>query len=119
MALVALAMGASAAAWPYALRQMARNVVKISPLLITSGQPSAEALAGLRAHGFDAVIYLAPPTDQINLRASSMFLYRTIALKDDRRAAYATLAGVWSPHGPWRRLIESQLQKHGIAIEIF
>ena len=146
-------------------------MVEISSRLVTSGQPSAEALAGLKAEGFDAVIYLAlpnvpdavrdeqlivtrqgltfinipvrfdNPTEadyeifaavlgglgkrrvlvhcQINLRASSMvFLYRTIVLKDDPRAAYATLAGVWSPDGPWRRLIESQLQKHNIAFEI-
>ncbi len=169
--LVALAIGAPAAAWPQASRLVAPNVVEISPRLVTSGQPSAEALAGLKAQDFDAVIYLAPPTVadavrdeqlivtrqgltfinipirfdnpteadyetfaavlgglgkrrvlvhcQINLRASSMvFLYRTIALKDDPRAAYATLAGVWSPDGPWRRLIESQLQKHNIAFEI-
>jgi protein tyrosine phosphatase (PTP) superfamily phosphohydrolase (DUF442 family) len=171
MLLVALAIGAPAVAWPQAARLVAPNVVEISPRLVTSGQPSAEALAGLKAQGFDAVIYLAPPTVadavrdeqlivtrqgltfinipirfdnpteadyetfaavlgglgkrrvlvhcQINLRASSMvFLYRTIVLKDDPRAAYATLTGVWSPDGPWRRLIESQLQKHNIAFEM-
>lgn len=34
------------------------NLVEITPRLITSGQPSAEALAGLGAQGFEAVIYL-------------------------------------------------------------
>jgi protein tyrosine phosphatase (PTP) superfamily phosphohydrolase (DUF442 family) len=38
------------------------NRVEITPRLVTSGQPSAEALAGLAATGFEAVIYLAPPT---------------------------------------------------------
>ena len=38
----------------------APNVVVIEPNLVTSGQPSAAALAGLRAEGFEAVIYLAP-----------------------------------------------------------
>jgi len=38
----------------------APNVVVIEPNLITSGQPSATALAGLKAEGFEAVIYLAP-----------------------------------------------------------
>ena len=38
------------------------NRVDITPRLVTSGQPSAEALAGLAAQGFEAVIYLAPPT---------------------------------------------------------
>lgn len=40
----------------------APNVVVISPRLVTSGQPGAAALAQLGAQGFDAVIYLAPPT---------------------------------------------------------
>jgi protein tyrosine phosphatase (PTP) superfamily phosphohydrolase (DUF442 family) len=40
----------------------APNIVEISPRLATSGQPTAEALADLRAQGFDAVVYLAPPT---------------------------------------------------------
>jgi protein tyrosine phosphatase (PTP) superfamily phosphohydrolase (DUF442 family) len=40
----------------------APNVVEISPKLTTSGQPTREALAGLAAQGFEAVIYLAPPT---------------------------------------------------------
>jgi len=40
----------------------APNVVVISPTLVTSGQPTAAALAQLAADGFDAVIYLAPPT---------------------------------------------------------
>ncbi len=37
------------------------NLVKISPTLTTSGQPSPEALAGLAAQGFEAVVYVAPP----------------------------------------------------------
>ena len=133
---------------------LAPNRVDINPRLVTSGQPSAEALASLRAQGFDAVIYLAPPTVsdavrdealivakqgltfvnipikfdapteqdfeaftsvlsalssrkvlvhcQINLRASSMvFLHRAITAKEDARAAYETVAMVWSPDGAW------------------
>jgi protein tyrosine phosphatase (PTP) superfamily phosphohydrolase (DUF442 family) len=38
------------------------NRVDITPRLVTSGQPSAETLAGLAGQGFEAVIYLAPPT---------------------------------------------------------
>lgn len=38
----------------------APNVVAISPLLVTSGQPSATSLKNLSALGFSAVIYLAP-----------------------------------------------------------
>jgi protein tyrosine phosphatase (PTP) superfamily phosphohydrolase (DUF442 family) len=40
----------------------APNVVEISTEWVTSGQPSADALANLKALGFDSVIYLAPPT---------------------------------------------------------
>jgi len=40
----------------------APNVVAISPLLVTSGQPTAESLATLKEQGFEAEIYLAPPT---------------------------------------------------------
>jgi protein tyrosine phosphatase (PTP) superfamily phosphohydrolase (DUF442 family) len=38
----------------------APNVVRISDRIVTSGQPSANALARLGAEGFQAVIYLAP-----------------------------------------------------------
>lgn len=40
----------------------APNVVVIAERLVTSGQPRAEALAGLAAQGYGAVVYLAPPT---------------------------------------------------------
>ena len=38
----------------------APNVVSIDARLVTSGQPSAQALGELGAEGFEAVIYLAP-----------------------------------------------------------
>ena len=40
----------------------APNVVAISEKLVTSGQPTPESLANLSKHGFQAVIYLAPPS---------------------------------------------------------
>ncbi|WP_332851669.1 protein tyrosine phosphatase family protein [Duganella sp. S19_KUP01_CR8] len=148
----------------------APNVVAISPQLVTSGQPSAEALAGLAAQGFGAVIYLAPltvpdaiageaeivrkqglefinipirfgnPTEadfqsfvaamrrlgdrkvlvhcQVNMRASSMtFLYRAIVLHEKPELAYESVARVWSPEGPWKSLLVSQLRKAGIQFE--
>jgi protein tyrosine phosphatase (PTP) superfamily phosphohydrolase (DUF442 family) len=55
---------------------------------------------------------------QVNLRASSMvFLYRTIIEKQDPAAAYEAVARVWTPEGPWKSLIATQLRKHGIAFE--
>jgi hypothetical protein len=56
---------------------------------------------------------------QVNLRASSMvFLYRTIVLKEEPRVAYQAVSGVWSPEGPWRRLIEAELRKHKVAFDL-
>ncbi len=40
----------------------APNPVQISPSLITSGQPSPQAISGLGALGVQAVVYLAPST---------------------------------------------------------
>jgi protein tyrosine phosphatase (PTP) superfamily phosphohydrolase (DUF442 family) len=59
--LVILAIAtASAVAQPAA--EPPPNVVPISEFIVTSGQPSAAWLAELKARGFAAVIYLAPPT---------------------------------------------------------
>jgi protein tyrosine phosphatase (PTP) superfamily phosphohydrolase (DUF442 family) len=57
---------------------------------------------------------------QINLRASVMvFLYRAAILKEEPGVAYEAVSGVWSPDGPWRRLIKDQLAKHKVAFEPF
>ncbi|MBI5275911.1 MAG: protein tyrosine phosphatase family protein [Burkholderiales bacterium] len=57
-----LVMGA-AALLPLAAHAQALdapNVIPISPLLVTSGQPPEQALKRLSAYGFQAVVYLAP-----------------------------------------------------------
>ncbi|RVT47439.1 protein tyrosine phosphatase family protein [Rubrivivax albus] len=55
---------------------------------------------------------------QVNMRASSMvFLYRTITGGQDPGNAYESVSKVWSPHGPWRSLLQTQLKKHGINFE--
>jgi protein tyrosine phosphatase (PTP) superfamily phosphohydrolase (DUF442 family) len=56
LAVCAAALGAAGTA------SGAPNRVEISPRLVTSGQPTAQALAELGAQGYGAVIYLAPPT---------------------------------------------------------
>jgi hypothetical protein len=54
----------------------------------------------------------------LNMRASSMvFLYRAIHLKQDPRRAYDSVTRIWVPHGPWKRLIETQLAKNGIPFD--
>lgn len=55
------ALSAAAPGQPVASIQ-APNVVPISDDLVTAGQPTAESLGGLSKLGFQAVIYLAPPT---------------------------------------------------------
>ena len=158
----------SQSAWAATLE--APNVVPISSTIVTSGQPSAAALAQLSLDGFGAVIYLAPPTVsdavpgeaevvrrqgmefinipipfgkpteadfeafvkamnrlkdlkvlvhcQVNMRASSMtFLYRVVALHEQPDKAYEAVAKVWSPEGPWKALLVTELRKAGIAFE--
>ena len=169
--LVAAACAASLALPCAAQSPAAPNVVAITPRLVTSGQPTAAGLAQLRAQGFEAVVYLAPPTVsdavkeegvilarqgityvnipvrfdnpteadfqqfaailralgerkvlvhcQVNMRASSfVFLYRTTVLREDARHAYQSVSQVWTPHGPWRALIEEQLRKAGLEFEL-
>ena len=55
---------------------------------------------------------------QVNMRASSMvFLYRVIVGRENPDRAYEAVARVWSPSGPWKDLIVTQLRKAGIAFE--
>lgn len=150
----------------------APNVVVIGPNLVTSGQPTVQALAGLSKQGFEAGIYLAPssvsdaiknepelvnsqglefihvpipfgaPTEahfeavsaalqrlrdqkvlvhcQVNMRASTMvFLHRVIEEKESPAMAWESVTRVWSPEGPWKRLVLAQLSKHGIKFDPF
>ena len=161
------APGARAQPWP----DPPPNLVQATPRIFTSGQPSAKSLQGLKAQGFEAVVYLAPPTVsdavrdesrivggqglvfvnipivfdnpterdfetfaavmkslgerkvlvhcQVNLRASSVvFLYRTIVGRENPDEAWKAVEKIWTPRGPWKRLIEEQLKKHGVAFEI-
>jgi protein tyrosine phosphatase (PTP) superfamily phosphohydrolase (DUF442 family) len=55
---------------------------------------------------------------QVNMRASSLtFLYRVIVGRENPELAYESVARIWSPEGPWKRLIVSELRKAGIAFE--
>ena len=67
---------ASSAAWAQLKPGAAPNIVEISPRLVTAGQPTAEALAELRAQGFDAVVYLAPPTVSDAVRDEAVIVGR-------------------------------------------
>jgi protein tyrosine phosphatase (PTP) superfamily phosphohydrolase (DUF442 family) len=52
------------------------NLVVIDSKLTTAGQPSAQWLATLRDQGFEAVIYLAPPTAMDAVRDESLIVAR-------------------------------------------
>jgi protein tyrosine phosphatase (PTP) superfamily phosphohydrolase (DUF442 family) len=52
---------------------------------------------------------------EANMRASTLvFLHRVIRLKEPPATAYEAVAQVWSPRGPWRRLVVEQLAKNQI-----
>jgi len=74
--LAALFLTASSGALGQASRLDAPNVVEISSTLVTSGQPSAAALGTLKARGFEAVIYLAPPTVHDAVRDEQLIVTR-------------------------------------------
>lgn len=164
---VAAATATASQPWPHS----PPNYVQATPRIYTSGQPPAQSLEGLKAQGFEAVVYLAPPTVpdavpdearivggqglvfvnipivfdnpterdfetfaavmkalgsrkvlvhcQVNLRASSLvFLYRTIVGRESPDVAWKEVEKIWTPRGPWKRLIEEQLRRHGVAFEI-
>jgi protein tyrosine phosphatase (PTP) superfamily phosphohydrolase (DUF442 family) len=55
---------------------------------------------------------------QVNMRASTFaFLYRVIGLKEQPEQAYEAVSRVWTPSGPWKRLMVAQLQKAGIKFD--
>ena len=73
---LALAVSAIPGAFAQTPRLVAPNVVEASSQLVTSGQPSSDALAGLKALGFDAVIYLAPPNVADAVRDEQLIVTR-------------------------------------------
>ncbi len=73
---VALAGCGASAATPDTPALSAPNVVAITQRLITSGQPPAQTLAALGSQGFQAVIYLAPPTVHDAVRDEAVIVGR-------------------------------------------
>jgi protein tyrosine phosphatase (PTP) superfamily phosphohydrolase (DUF442 family) len=95
----------------------APNAVEISPRLVTSGQPSAEALAGLGAQGFEAVIYLAPPTvsdavrDEAVIVGRQGLVFANVPVKFDSPTAkdFETFAAVLSALAGRKVLVHCQV----------
>ncbi|MFO1309432.1 MAG: protein tyrosine phosphatase family protein [Burkholderiales bacterium] len=105
-------------------RLVAPNVVDVSPSLVTSGQPTADALADLKALGFDAVIYLAPPTvsdavrDEplIVARQGLVFVNIPIRFDDPSDADVDTFAAVLRALGPRKVLVHCQVNFRASAL---
>jgi protein tyrosine phosphatase (PTP) superfamily phosphohydrolase (DUF442 family) len=99
------------------LRLAAPNVVEISPRLVTSGQPTAEALTGLKAQGFEAVIYLAPPTvpdavldeQLIVTRQGLVFINIPIRFDNPTEADFEKFASVLGELGSHKVLVHCQI----------
>ena len=57
---------------------------------------------------------------QVNMRASTMvFLYRVIVAKESPTLAYGSVTKVWSPQGPWLKLVKGLLAKYKVDFEPF
>ena len=95
----------------------APNVVEITPRLVTSGQPSVKGLETLRARGFDAVIYLAPPTVSDAVRDEALIVGRQglvfvdIPIRFDAPTErdYETFAAILAALGPRKILVHCQV----------
>jgi len=98
-------------------RLSAPNLVEISPALVTSGQPSAEALGTLESRGFEAVIYLAPLTVHDAVRDEPLIVTRqgltfvNIPINFDQPtdADFETFAGVLQGLGKRKTLVHCQV----------
>ncbi len=57
---------------------------------------------------------------QVNMRASVFsFLYRVINEGAVPEEAWAAVSRVWTPSGPWKRLVQELLAEHGIIFDPF
>jgi len=107
-----LALGAHAQA-----QLAAPNAVEISPRLTTSGQPSATALASLASQGYQAVIYLAPPTVGDAVRDEALIVGRqglaffNLPVRFDRpgEADFEAFSGVLSALAGRKVLVHCQV----------
>ena len=93
------------------------NEVEISPRLVTSGQPNAEALGKLKAQGFQAVIYLAPPSVPDAVRDEQLIVTRQgitfvnipVRFDDPTEADFETFAAVLGALGDRKVLVHCQV----------
>jgi protein tyrosine phosphatase (PTP) superfamily phosphohydrolase (DUF442 family) len=95
----------------------APNRVDITPRLTTSGQPNAEELSQLRAQGYGAVIYLAPPgvpdavADEARIvgRQGLVFINLPIAFDAPSEADLQAFSALLQALGPRKLLVHCQI----------
>lgn len=100
------------------------NEVEISPRLVTSGQPSAEALGKLKAQGFQAVIYLAPASVPDAVRDEQLIVTRQgitfvnipVRFDDPTEADFETFAAVLGALGDRKVLVHCQANMRASAM---
>lgn len=114
---IAAHAAAAAAAAPLSAPIEAPNVVPISAILVTSGQPGAAALGRLGAQGFGAVIYLAPPTSSdavageadIVRRQGLQFVNIPIEFGEPTEADFQAFVAAMNRLGDRKVLVHSQV----------
>ena len=102
----------------------APNVVEITPRLVTSGQPSEKGLSTLGARGFEAVIYLAPPTVSDAVRDEAFIVGRQglvfvdlpIQFDHPTEQDYETFAGVLDALGTRKVLVHCQVNMRASSL---
>lgn len=113
----ALAISATIDVFGQTPRLVAPNVVVASPHLVTSGQPSANGLANLKALGFEAVIYLAPPTVSDAVRDEQLIVTRQgltfinipIKFENPTEADFETFSSILQGLGDRKTLVHCQV----------
>ena len=114
---VSLALAALACSSVLHAAPIGPNAVEISPRLVTSGQPTAEGLARLKAEGFEAVIYLAPPTVHDAVRDEQLivtkqgvtFVNIPIRFDNPTQADFETFSAILAALGPRKVLVHCQV----------
>ena len=110
-------LAAALCALPLRSAPLAPNVVEITPRLVTSGQPSRDALGMLKAQGYGAVVYLAPPTvpdavpDEpvIVTRQGLQFVNIPIDFAHPTEGDFATFAAYLKPLAGTKVLVHCQV----------
>lgn len=100
------------------------NLVSITPRLVTSGQPSTQALADLRAQGFEAIVNLAPFNAAATVREEAVIVsrqglvYINIPIKSNipTEADYQLFATVMGALSERKVLVHCQINVHASSM---